>query len=158
MNKLIATSQQPQSSGLRQFLSFFKADSLPHRVRLISGRYLTLRRIISWPLLLLFFLTSWLMWNDLPLVHFDLVAKQFRLGSVIFWPEDLMVLRPSTPDDRGTQLLRVDDIIEAVGTSQASLQVRSGQQIRGTRTLHYLSVIFIYCIAPDDSPPIVILT
>jgi polyferredoxin len=92
MNKLIATSQQPQSSGLRQFLSFFKADSLPHRVRLISGRYLTLRRIISWPLLLLFFLTPWLMWNDLPLVHFDLVAKQFRLGPVIFWPEDLMVL------------------------------------------------------------------
>jgi cytochrome c oxidase accessory protein FixG len=92
MNKLIATSQKPQSSGLRQFLSLFKADSLPHRVRLISGRYLTLRRIISWPLLLLFFLTPWLMWNDLPLVHFDLVAKQFRLGSVIFWPEDLMVL------------------------------------------------------------------
>jgi cytochrome c oxidase accessory protein FixG len=92
MNKLIATSQKPQSSGLRQFLSFFKADSLPHRVRLISGRYLTLRRIISWPLLLLFFLTPWLMWNDLPLVHFDLVAKQFRLGSVIFWPEDLVVL------------------------------------------------------------------
>jgi polyferredoxin len=32
------------------------------------------------------------MWNDLPLVHFDLVAKQFRIGSAIFWPEDLMVL------------------------------------------------------------------
>ena len=92
MSKLIATSQQPQSSGFRQFLSFFKADSLPHRVRLISGRYLTLRRIISWPLLLICFLTPWLTWNDLPLVHFDLVAKQFRLGSVIFWPEDLMVL------------------------------------------------------------------
>ena len=92
MSKLIATSQQPQSSGLRQFLSFFKATSLPHRVRLISGRYLTLRRIISWPLLLLCFLTPWLTWNELPLVHFDLVAKQFRLGSVIFWPEDLMVL------------------------------------------------------------------
>ena len=92
MSKLIATSQQPQSSGLRQFLSFFKATSLPHRVRLISGRYLTLRRIISWPLLLLCFLTPWLTWNDLPLVHFDLVVKQFRLGSVIFWPEDLMVL------------------------------------------------------------------
>lgn len=92
MNKLIATSQQPQSSGLRQFLSFFKANSLTHRVRLISGRYLTLRRIISWPLLLLCFLTPWFSWNDLPLVHFDLVAKQFRVGSAIFWPEDLMVL------------------------------------------------------------------
>ncbi|MFT4776264.1 MAG: cytochrome c oxidase accessory protein FixG [Oleispira sp.] len=92
MSKLIATSQAPQSSGLKQFISFFKANSLPHRVRLMPGRYLTLRRIISWPLLLLCFLTPWLMWNDLPLVHFDLVAKQFRLGSVIFWPEDLLVL------------------------------------------------------------------
>jgi polyferredoxin len=92
MSKLIATSQRPKPSGLRQFLSFFKANPLPHRVRLISGRYLTLRRIISWPLLLLCFLTPWLMWNDLPLVHFDLVAKQFRLGSMIFWPEDLLVL------------------------------------------------------------------
>lgn len=92
MSKLIATSQAPQSSGFRQFLNFFKADSLPHRVRLISGRYLTLRRIISWPLLLACFLTPWLTWNDLPLVHFDLVAKQFRMGTVIFWSEDLMVL------------------------------------------------------------------
>lgn len=92
MSKLIATSQAPQSSGFRQFLSFFKANSLPHRVRLISGRYLTLRRMISWPLLLMCFLTPWLTWNDLPLVHFDLVAKQFRIGSAIFWPEDLMVL------------------------------------------------------------------
>ena len=92
MSKLIATSQAPQSSGFRQFLNFFKADSLPHRVRLISGRYLTLRRIISWPLLLACFLTPWLTWNDLPLVHLDLVAKQFRMGTVIFWSEDLMVL------------------------------------------------------------------
>lgn len=92
MSKLIATSQAPQSTGMRQFLDFFKADSLPHRVRLISGRYLTLRRIISWPLLLMCFLTPWLTWNDVPLVHFDLVAKQFRLGSAVFWPEDLMVL------------------------------------------------------------------
>ena len=92
MSKLIATSQAPQSSGFRQFLNFFKADSLPHRVRLISGRYLTLRRIISWPLLLACFLTPWLTWNDLPLVHFDLVAKQFRMGTAIFWSEDLMVL------------------------------------------------------------------
>jgi len=92
MSKLIATSQAPQSSGFRQFLSFFKADSLPHRVRLISGRYLTLRRLISWPLLLICFLTPWLTWNDLPLVHFDLVAKQFRMGPAVFWPEDLMVL------------------------------------------------------------------
>lgn len=92
MSKLIATSQTPKSSGFREFLNFFKAGSLPHRVRLISGRYLTLRRMISWPLLLICFLTPWLTWNDLPLVHFDLVAKQFRIGSAIFWPEDLMVL------------------------------------------------------------------
>lgn len=92
MSKLIATSQTPKSSGFREFLNFFKADSLPHRVRLISGRYLTLRRMISWPLLLICFITPWLTWNDLPLVHFDLVAKQFRIGSAIFWPEDLMVL------------------------------------------------------------------
>lgn len=92
MSKLIATSQAPQSSGLRQLLNFFKADSLPHRVRLMTGRYLTLRRAISWPLLLVCFLTPWLTWNDLPLVHFDLAAKQFRLGAAIFWPEDLVIL------------------------------------------------------------------
>lgn len=92
MSKLIATSQAPQSSGFRQLLSFFKADSIPHRVRIISGRYLTLRRIISWPLLLACFLIPWLTWNDLPLIHFDLVAKQFRLGTAVFWPEDLIIL------------------------------------------------------------------
>lgn len=92
MSKLIATSQTPKSSGFKEFLSYFKADTLSHRVRLISGRYLTLRRIISWPLLLVFFLTPWITWHELPLMHFDLVAKQFRVGTAIFWPEDLMVL------------------------------------------------------------------
>jgi polyferredoxin len=48
--------------------------------------------MISWPLLVICFLTPWLTWNDIPLVHFDLVAKQFRIGSAVFWPEDLMVL------------------------------------------------------------------
>jgi cytochrome c oxidase accessory protein FixG len=38
------------------------------------------------------FITPWLSWNDLPMVHLDLVAKQFRFGAIIFWPEDLMIL------------------------------------------------------------------
>lgn len=96
MSKLIATSQSPSrpepSSAFQQFFATFKRTTAIHRVRLIAGRYTNLRRLITWPLLIACFLTPWLSWNDLPLVHLDLVAKQFRFADIIFWPEDLMVL------------------------------------------------------------------
>ena len=78
--------------GLKSLIDWLKSSPATHRVRLIAGRFTNLRRAISWPLLAICFITPWLSWNDLPLVHLDLVAKQFRFGNVIFWPEDLMVL------------------------------------------------------------------
>lgn len=96
MSKLIATSQSPSRSGslsaFQQFLAAFKTSSDIHRVRLIAGRYSYVRRLIAWPLLVICFLLPWLSWNKLPLIHIDLVAKQFRFADIIFWPEDLMVL------------------------------------------------------------------
>ena len=98
MSKIIVTSRTPahlpsQSGlGIQSILAWFKSAPATHRVRLIAGRFTNLRRLSSWPLLALCFITPWLSWNELPLVHLDLVAKQFRFGSMIFWPEDLMVL------------------------------------------------------------------
>lgn len=100
MSKLIATSltSNPESnnkieqSPWQQFIATFKPDSIIHRVRLIPGRYTNLRRLISWPLLMLFFLTPWLKWQGQAFVHLDLSSKQFRFGDIIFWPEDLMIL------------------------------------------------------------------
>ncbi len=97
MSKLIATSSQPavsneSSSIIQPLISWFKSAPDNHRVRLITGRFNTLRRSISWPLLALCFITPWLTWNDLPLVHLDLVSKQFRFADIVLWPEDLMVL------------------------------------------------------------------
>lgn len=94
MSKIIATSRTPSQSGLgiRSILAWFKSAPATHRVRLIAGRFANLRRLSSWPLLALCFITPWLSWNELPLVHLDLVTKQFRFGNIIFWPEDLMVL------------------------------------------------------------------
>ena len=94
MSKIIATSRTHSESGLsiKPLLAWFQSAPASHRVRLIAGRFTNLRRLSSWPLLALCFITPWLSWNDLPLVHLDLVAKQFRFGAVIFWPEDLMIL------------------------------------------------------------------
>lgn len=98
MSKLIVTDSPQKSpplestTGIKKLLQWFKDVPDSHRVRLISGRFNNLRRLIGWPLLALCFLTPWLTWNDLPLVHLDLVAKQFRFGTLILWPEDLLVL------------------------------------------------------------------
>jgi len=98
MSKLIATSSQPavasdsSLSNIQHLVAWFKSAPPSHRVRLIAGRFNNLRRAISWPLLALCFITPWLSWNDAPLVHLDLVSKQFRFASMIFWPEDLIVL------------------------------------------------------------------
>lgn len=94
MSKIIATSRTPSRSGfgIRSILTWFNSAPATHRVRLIAGRFSNFRRLSSWPLLALCFITPWLSWNNLPLVHLDLITKQFRFGSTIFWPEDLMIL------------------------------------------------------------------
>jgi len=84
--------ERESSLALKSLIDWLKSSSASHRVRLIAGRFTNLRRAISWPLLAICFITPWLTWNDLPLVHLDLVTKQFRFGNIIFWPEDLMVL------------------------------------------------------------------
>lgn len=88
MGDIIASSHKPNATGIRRYLPRFN----PHRVRLISGRFLNLRRLLTWPLLILSFLTPWLTINELPLVHLDIAQKQFRFGEEIFWPEDMSLL------------------------------------------------------------------
>lgn len=100
MSKLIATDSpgKPQAqppvplSGIKSFFQWFIDSPANHRIRLITGRFNTLRRFIGWPLLALCFVTPWLTWNGLPFVHLDLVAKQFRFASLVLWPEDLLIL------------------------------------------------------------------
>lgn len=88
MQKLIVTSKQPAFSGWRRLLPDFNS----HRVRLTSGRFQNWRRLTTWPLLALCFITPWLTWQGEPMVHFDIAEKQFRIASQILWPEDLVLL------------------------------------------------------------------
>ena len=88
MQKLIVTSNQPVLSGWRRLIPALSN----HRVRLTSGRFQNWRRLSSWPLLFLCFITPWLSWQGEPMVHFDLSQKQFRIASEILWPEDLVLL------------------------------------------------------------------
>lgn len=88
MQKLIVTSQKPAFSGWRRLLPDFNN----HRVRLIQGYFQNWRRLTTWPLLALCFIAPWLSWQGQPLLHFDLVDKQFRIASQVLWPEDLVLL------------------------------------------------------------------
>lgn len=88
MSKIIASSDQPLFSGWRKLIPTIS----PHRVRMVEGVFQNWRRVITWPLLLACFVTPWLTWDGQALVHFDLVDKQFRFGSFILWPEDLILL------------------------------------------------------------------
>jgi cytochrome c oxidase accessory protein FixG len=60
--------------------------------RKIEGFFQRIRLYTGWPLLLAYFITPWLQWNDSPAVLFDLPARQFHILSIIFWPQDFPLL------------------------------------------------------------------
>ena len=57
-------------------------------VRLTKGYYQNLRRLVSWPLLALYFAVVWVQWNGLPLVQFDFSDRRIILfGHWLSWSE-----------------------------------------------------------------------
>lgn len=60
--------------------------------REVSGRFQRLRVFGNAALLLAFFVTPWLMWNQRQLVWFDLPERQFHVFHMTFWPQDLFLL------------------------------------------------------------------
>lgn len=61
-------------------------------IRLTEGYYQTLRRLVSWPLMALFFSVIWLQWNGMPLVLFSFAERRIVLfGQLLSW-HDLPLL------------------------------------------------------------------
>ena len=55
-------------------------------VRLVSGVFQNLRRLVSWPLMLAFFGVTWLQWNGQPLVLFSFAERRILLfGLNLSW-------------------------------------------------------------------------
>ncbi|MDP6969619.1 MAG: cytochrome c oxidase accessory protein CcoG [Gammaproteobacteria bacterium] len=61
-------------------------------VRAYKGVYRNLRNIMAWALLLIYYLTPWLEWDDRQAILFDLPARQFHIFSITFWPQDFALL------------------------------------------------------------------
>ncbi|MFK7912459.1 MAG: cytochrome c oxidase accessory protein CcoG [Pseudomonadales bacterium] len=60
--------------------------------RFVGGFFQRLRFFTGWPLLVGYYLTPWLQWNDRQAILFDLPARQFHIFGATFWPEDLWLL------------------------------------------------------------------
>jgi cytochrome c oxidase accessory protein FixG len=60
--------------------------------REIGGRFARLRVLSVWLLLGVFYLLPWLQWNGRQAVLFDLPARQFFVGGLVFWPQDFIFL------------------------------------------------------------------
>ena len=60
--------------------------------RRIHGFFQRLRRYITAPLLLAFFLIPWLRIDDRPAIFLDLSAQKFHVFWMTFWPQDGMLL------------------------------------------------------------------
>jgi cytochrome c oxidase accessory protein FixG len=61
-------------------------------VRLVAGVYQNLRRLVSWPLIALFFLTVWLQWDGHPLVLFSMAERRIFLWGYQLGLYDLPLL------------------------------------------------------------------
>ena len=61
-------------------------------VRAYKGIYRNLRNYMAWVLLLIYYVTPWLTWDDRQAILFDLPARQFHILSLTFWPQDFALL------------------------------------------------------------------
>jgi cytochrome c oxidase accessory protein FixG len=68
------------------------ANNYNPAIRLASGLYQKLRRLINTPLILLFVLAPWLTINSAPILQMDLTSRQLHLLGINFWPDDLLIL------------------------------------------------------------------
>lgn len=68
------------------------SEPTKYYVRLIEGHYQTLRRLISWPLIGLFFILAWVKVDGVPWLFFSFADRKiFLFGSVVSW-HDLPIM------------------------------------------------------------------
>jgi cytochrome c oxidase accessory protein FixG len=60
--------------------------------RAVTGWFATLRWSAVWLTQLVFYGLPWLVWNDRQAVLFDLGARKFYIGGLVFWPQDVIYL------------------------------------------------------------------
>ncbi|MGB1346955.1 MAG: cytochrome c oxidase accessory protein CcoG, partial [Pseudomonadales bacterium] len=84
-------TKQIDSEPEKQYIDLY-AKSERIYVRAYRGFYRNLRNISAWALLLIYFLTPWLSWDDRQAILFDLPARQFHIFSLTFWPQDFGLL------------------------------------------------------------------
>ena len=60
--------------------------------RAVTGWFATLRWAAVALTQLVFYGVPWLMWNDRQAVLFDLGARKFYIGGLVFWPQDVIYL------------------------------------------------------------------
>jgi cytochrome c oxidase accessory protein FixG len=84
------------SDAHEEFPGFAPLDLYQKRekiyTRKVSGRFQRLQLYTGWPLLLAYFVTPWLHWDDRQAVLFDLPARRFYVFGLTFWPQDLWLL------------------------------------------------------------------
>lgn len=84
-------TKQIDTEPEKQYIDLY-AKSERIYVRAYRGFYRNLRNISAWALLLIYFLTPWLSWDDRQAILFDLPARQFHIFSLTFWPQDFGLL------------------------------------------------------------------
>ncbi len=72
--------------------SHAKASSSKVYTRRIHGFYQRLRRLVSAPLLLAFFLLPWISIDQRPAIFLDISARKFHIFWLTFWPQDGLLL------------------------------------------------------------------
>ena len=84
-------TKQVDTKPEKQFIDLY-AKSERIYVRAYKGFYRNLRNIMAWSLLLIYYLTPWISWDDRQAILFDLPARQFHIFAVTFWPQDFALL------------------------------------------------------------------
>ncbi|MDX1570988.1 MAG: cytochrome c oxidase accessory protein CcoG, partial [Xanthomonadales bacterium] len=67
-----------------------KAEKIyPHEA---TGRFQSLRKVVVWVLMGIFYVLPWLAWDGRQLLLFDLPARKFHVFGLTFWPQDFILL------------------------------------------------------------------
>jgi len=84
-------TKQVDSPPKKQVVELYEKSERIY-VRAYKGIYRNVRNISAWGLLLMYYLTPWLSWDDRQAVLFDLPARQFHVFFLTFWPQDFALL------------------------------------------------------------------
>jgi len=85
-NEEIAT----EAVELQEYNLYAKREKI--YTRAIKGVYQQLRAYTGWLLMIAYFGTSWLSWDDRQAVLFDLPTQKFYIFGLTFWPQDFVLL------------------------------------------------------------------